>query len=83
MLQVKQKTVDLLKYISIDLKPELRKKALEELSSKYKMKQIYAKLEELSDKGYVEYGGNIVAGWLTPKGKELLEMINDNKVKVY
>lgn len=36
-------------------------------------KVCYRAMERANDRGYVEYGVSLRTGWLTPKGKALLE----------
>jgi hypothetical protein len=81
MLKVKQKTIDCMKHIAVGFEDmELRRKSLIELDAKYKTKVTQKKLYELSDKGYIEFGGNPVGGWLTPKGKEFMRMLEAGEV---
>jgi hypothetical protein len=42
------------------------------LCAKWGEKPVWAKLEELSDRGYIDYGVSVRGGWLTDKGKEKL-----------
>ena len=39
---------------------------------KYSHKAINVKMEELADRGYIEYGVSVRTGWLTDKGRAAL-----------
>lgn len=50
-----------------------RHKRYRELCEKYSEKAVLTKLDNLADKGYVDYGVNPRGSWLESKGKAVLE----------
>lgn len=45
----------------------------QELCQKWGEKVVIRKMERLADRGYIEYGVSPRTGWLTEKGKHVLE----------
>lgn len=45
----------------------------EEICGRWSEKAVNRKMEELSKRGYIEYGVSARTGWLTDKGKAALE----------
>lgn len=45
---------------------------LSELETQYSAKAVDRKMEELTDRGYTEYGVSARTGWLTDKGRQAL-----------
>jgi hypothetical protein len=79
----KQKTIDFLLHAEVGFEDmEKRIKSLENLESKYKLKEILSKMYELSDRGYTEFGGNPIGSWLTEKGKEILFKYREGQIKI-
>lgn len=42
----------------------------------YSDKALDAKFEELTERGYLEYGVSARTGWLTPKGRDALALVD-------
>jgi hypothetical protein len=73
MTDLKQKAIDCLTLASMNPKnsPE-RGDFYFELCARYSEKAVIRKLEELTDRGYVDYGVSPRLAWLTEKGEEAL-----------
>jgi hypothetical protein len=74
---MKQRTIELLKYCSIPLdyfdpRGSKRQTEYERLCEVYSEKAICTKLYDLAGKGYIEFGTSVRGAWLTDKGKETL-----------
>ena len=73
---MKDKTIDCLKLCSMQQSSQ-RNTFEVEICEKYSEKAVYTKLDELSRRGYIEYGTSITGTWLTEKGKKALrEAVN-------
>lgn len=51
-----------------------------EASVRFSEKAIICKMEDLADKGYIEYGVSARTGWLTPKGEQALRDVPDDEL---
>ena len=71
---LQQKAIDCLKlcYICHTRDGEQWRRAYEIICAKYSEKAVIAKMEELTSRGYMEYGVSVRTGWLTDKGREAL-----------
>lgn len=52
-------------------------KAYNSLCTKYSEKAVIKKMEQLANKGYINYGITARTGWLTDKGREVLREVNN------
>lgn len=66
---MKLKTIDLLKMCSMENGSAVRIAEWRRLCDIYSTKAVIRKLEELADRGYIEYGVSVRGAWLTEKGK--------------
>lgn len=57
------------------LKP---KRATQALAHKYPEKVLFAKLDKLLKRGFIEFGTNISGSWLTPKGRTYMQLLKEN-----
>ncbi len=74
MTDLKQKAIDCLKLASI--RPARSPEWSEHyagICARYSEKAVIRKLEELADRGYVDYGVSPRVAWLTEKGEEALK----------
>jgi len=73
-LNLKDKALDCLELAALPVGSEARLFKLRELATRYSMKAVETKLQELVDRGYIEAlrQGSAVGG-LTPKGAAALE----------
>ena len=74
-LNLSQKTIDLLRLLAMPRTAERWKRA-DFLVTLYGNKPVQRKLEELSRRGYIEYG-MFPLGWLTDKGKSILRALDE------
>ena len=66
-----EKALDCLRMASI--KGDGRWTAYADLCRKYSENSVDRKMEELADRGYIEYGVSASTGWVTVKGVKSLE----------
>ena len=66
-----QKAVDLLRVVAMNVSPP-RTEAFDRVCGRYSEKAVVRKLEELTTRGYIEYGTSARLAWLTDKGRAAL-----------
>lgn len=75
-LNLGEKAVDLLRFAQMPVRGEERWRVYDALNLKHGAKPVQRKLEELADRGYIEYGVSARTGWLTGKGRAYLDAID-------
>lgn len=67
-----EKALDCLELTSLPILSAERGALLEQLADRYSPKAVISKLEQLADKGLIEYGISPLFGWLTEAGAAAL-----------
>lgn len=67
-----RKAIDCLRLLTVEPGPQRRLAALP-VYDRWSEKAVWAKLHDLTDRGYCDYGVHVVGGWLTEKGRAALE----------
>ncbi len=68
-----EKAIDLLRLAGTDMSTPQRMEAWDRVCAEYSEKAVFRKLQELTTRGYTNYGTSPRGAWLTDKGRAALE----------
>ncbi len=72
MYNLGNKAIDLLRMAGTDMSTPQRMEAWDRVCARYSEKAVFRKLEELTTRGYTNYGTWSKGAWLTDKGRAAL-----------